>query len=142
MDSVLRSTILGKTYDMVDDPSTDSTISWSESGKSFIVWNPKELSRDVIPRFFGFRRDETEYPRNFSLFAKLLNRYGFRRVDSEEIEFADHDFVRGEPDLVRHICKRKIVRKRDTKAGKDRLRKIMVMRKPKRKNMKKHYVLF
>ncbi|XP_018512721.1 heat stress transcription factor A-4c [Brassica rapa] len=30
-------------YEVVDDPSLDSIISWSKSNKSFVIWNPKEL---------------------------------------------------------------------------------------------------
>ncbi|EFH57244.1 hypothetical protein ARALYDRAFT_901783 [Arabidopsis lyrata subsp. lyrata] len=46
-------THLDRTYEVVDDPSTDAIISWSQSGKSFIVWNPSEFSKDLLPRCFG-----------------------------------------------------------------------------------------
>lgn len=41
-----------KAYEMVDDPSSDEIISWSESGKSFIIWNPQEFYRYLLPRLF------------------------------------------------------------------------------------------
>lgn len=58
---------LTKTYEMVDDSSSDSIVSWSQSNKSFIVWNPPEFSRDLLPRFFKHN--------NFSSFIRQLNTY-------------------------------------------------------------------
>ena len=58
---------LTKTYEMVDDPSTDSVVSWSANNKSFIVWNPPEFARDLLPRFFKHN--------NFSSFIRQLNTY-------------------------------------------------------------------
>lgn len=58
---------LTKTYEMVDDPSTDSVVSWSANNKSFIVWNHPEFARDLLPRFFKHN--------NFSSFIRQLNTY-------------------------------------------------------------------
>ncbi|KAJ6855088.1 Heat stress transcription factor a-2 [Populus alba x Populus x berolinensis] len=37
---------------MVDDPSTDSMVSWSSSNNSFVVWNVPGFQRDLLPKYF------------------------------------------------------------------------------------------
>ncbi|KAL8524330.1 hypothetical protein ACS0TY_014058 [Phlomoides rotata] len=58
---------LSKTFDLVDDPSLDSIISWSGKGDSFVVKDHVEFSRTVLPRNFKHN--------NFSSFVRQLNTY-------------------------------------------------------------------
>lgn len=58
---------LTKTFELVDDPVLDPIISWGSSGESFVVWDPVELSRVVLPRNFKHN--------NFSSFVRQLNTY-------------------------------------------------------------------
>uniref|UniRef100_A0A0D3D7V7 HSF-type DNA-binding domain-containing protein n=1 Tax=Brassica oleracea var. oleracea TaxID=109376 RepID=A0A0D3D7V7_BRAOL len=77
---------------MVDDPSTDSVVSWSESGKSFIVWNESKFLRDVLPSRLPF-----DYKDMTSL-TTWLHAIGYSKVEeSEHWEYTADYLVRGQP---------------------------------------------
>ncbi|XP_059629303.1 heat stress transcription factor B-2b-like [Cornus florida] len=97
----LPTPFLTKTYQLVDDRAIDDVISWNEDGSTFIVWNPTEFARDLLPKFFKHN--------NFSSFVRQLNTYGFRKVVPDRWEFSNDCFRRNEKRLLCDIQRRKIV---------------------------------
>ncbi|ERM97305.1 hypothetical protein AMTRI_Chr04g183800 [Amborella trichopoda] len=90
---------LTKTYQLVDDPSTDHIVSWGEDHSTFVVWRPPEFARDLLPNYFKHN--------NFSSFVRQLNTYGFRKIVPDRWEFANEYFRKGEKQLLCEIHRRK-----------------------------------
>ncbi|KAH9987478.1 hypothetical protein BJV74DRAFT_499838 [Russula compacta] len=104
-----------KLYELVNAPSTDELIRWSDTGDSFFVFEHERFANDVLPRFFKHR--------NFSSFVRQLNMYGFHKIphlqqsvlksdsETEFWNFEHSNFHRGQPDL---LC---LVTRKNSKGG-------------------------
>lgn len=57
---------------MVDDPSTNNSIRWLESGDGFLLVNAEVFAKDVLPLYFKHN--------NFATFVRQLNMYDFSKV--------------------------------------------------------------
>ncbi|PIN24568.1 hypothetical protein CDL12_02684 [Handroanthus impetiginosus] len=88
-----------KTYALVEDPATDGVISWNSDGTAFVVWQPAEFARDLLPTLFKHS--------NFSSFVRQLNTYGFHKVAANRWEFSNDMFHKGKKEVLYKIRRRK-----------------------------------
>lgn len=98
---------LKKTYKMIDS-SPQEIASWTTDGDMFVVKDPDQFAAQIIPQYFDHNK--------FSSFARQLNFYGFRKMQSKPIRNSDYDentakhvtfynenFKRGRHDLLKKI---------------------------------------
>uniref|UniRef100_A0A224YZR7 Heat shock transcription factor 1 n=1 Tax=Rhipicephalus zambeziensis TaxID=60191 RepID=A0A224YZR7_9ACAR len=99
---------LVKLWKLVEDEKCNDLISWSSTGRSFIIHNQIQFAKDLLPLYFKHS--------NMASFIRQLNMYGFRKVanidqglrtEREEIEFFHDFFVRGQECLL-GLIKRKV----------------------------------
>lgn len=102
---------LTKLYRMVDAPETDPWVQWNDQGTSFIIPNSQTLAEKVLGHHFNHNK--------FTSFVRQLNMYGFHKVphlnhgvllndgQPEVWEFASEYFRRDQPELMRHIIRKK-----------------------------------
>lgn len=91
---------LEKLYDILDDVSLESYISWQPDGQSFLIRDVNSVSELVLPHYFKHN--------NIQSFVRQLNMYSFTKTrhDSNYREFRQPLFQRGRRDLLA-LIKRK-----------------------------------
>ncbi|CAO3683244.1 unnamed protein product [Rhizopus stolonifer] len=62
---------------MINDPTTDILIQWSNDGKSFLIKNHEQFSKNVLPRFYKHN--------TFTSFVRQLNMYDFHKIPHDDI---------------------------------------------------------
>ncbi|KZV50563.1 heat stress transcription factor A-2-like [Dorcoceras hygrometricum] len=88
-----------KIYSIVNDPETNSIISWSSSGTSFIIWDHLRFSAEILPMYFKHNI--------LSSFVSQLNNYGFRKVGVEhQWEYENPYFQAGNEYMLSNIRRR------------------------------------
>ncbi|KAI1794697.1 hypothetical protein LXA43DRAFT_971185 [Ganoderma leucocontextum] len=109
--STLRARFLLKLYEIVNDPTNEALVKWSEAGDSFYIFNQERFAREILGKWFKHQ--------NFSSFVRQLNLYGFRKIsalqqgllrtdnDSDTTQFAHPNFHRGQPDLLSLIHRKR-----------------------------------
>mmetsp|Transcript_416 Transcript_416/g.788 ORF Transcript_416/g.788 Transcript_416/m.788 type:complete len:472 (+) Transcript_416:69-1484(+) len=98
---------LKKTYRMIETCEGE-ICSWTDDGEMFVVKHPELFASDIIPQYFDHNK--------FSSFARQLNFYGFRKIQTKPIRNEDFDkstakhvtfynekFKRGRYDLLKEI---------------------------------------
>ncbi|KAJ1959176.1 kinase-regulated stress-responsive transcription factor skn7 [Dipsacomyces acuminosporus] len=97
-----------KLFRMLEDEAHRDIVCWGYEGDSFVVKDPNEFSKFVLPQHFKHN--------NFASFVRQLNKYDFhkvkvtednRRYGDEAWEFKHPSFQHNRPDLLEKI-KRKI----------------------------------
>lgn len=121
---------LKKTYKMIES-SPPEIAAWTADGDMFVVKDPDEFASQIIPQYFDHNK--------FSSFARQLNFYGFRKMQSKPIRNSDFDantakhvtfynenFKRGRHDLLKKI--QRSTRGGGSNAGQDQQREIQQLK--------------
>lgn len=90
---------LKKLFSLVNDSSWGELIRWDENGQNFIILDPAEFSRKILPAYFKHK--------NFSSFVRQLNQYGFSKLSPDEWIFGHKNFRFGEKEQLTGIIRKK-----------------------------------
>merc|ERR1712176_1280202 len=121
---------LKKTYKMIESSPPEISCRTAD-GEMFVVKDPDEFAAQIIPQYFDHNK--------FSSFARQLNFYGFRKMQSKPIRNSDFDantakhvtfynenFKRGRHDLLKKI--QRSTRGGGSNAGQDAQREIQQLK--------------
>ncbi|KAG6396779.1 hypothetical protein SASPL_142936 [Salvia splendens] len=125
---------LVKCYEMVSDESTDALISWSDSNDSFIIWDESKFSSQLLPKYFK-HSNFSSFVRQLNIYSfisveeivchpalvagmiesvlcsdffyDLKPNQGFRKIDTDNWQFANEAFLKGQKHLLKNIVRRK-----------------------------------
>ncbi|XP_016493336.1 heat stress transcription factor B-4-like [Nicotiana tabacum] len=97
--AIMAAPFLTKTYQLVDDQSSNHIVSWGENDTTFVVWKPPQFAKDLLPNYFKHN--------NFSSFVRQLNTYGFKKIVPDRWEYANENFKKGQKQLLCEIQRRK-----------------------------------
>lgn len=78
----------------------DYCVAWCEDGRSFVIRNCDDFTRDVVPKYFK--------PTKFSSFTRKLYRWGFRQINrglgpDDPVIFGCAYFQRDAPEEMAHM---------------------------------------
>ncbi|XP_050307261.1 heat shock factor protein-like [Anthonomus grandis grandis] len=89
-----------KIWKMINDPSTDDIISWTEDGQGFVIHDQLKFISETLPKYFKHNQ--------MSSFVRQLNLYDFHKVQNveDECHFTQPFFQKDLPELL-PLIKRK-----------------------------------
>ncbi|KAK9712890.1 kinase-regulated stress-responsive transcription factor skn7 [Basidiobolus ranarum] len=65
-----------KLYRMLEDSTHNHIVSWGMNGDTFVVREPNEFARNILPKHFKHN--------NFASFVRQLNKYDFHKIKNSE----------------------------------------------------------
>ncbi|CAD8080300.1 unnamed protein product [Paramecium sonneborni] len=90
------SSLILKTYNILENNMYEDIVSWNQDGLSFTVKNINQFSSIVLPNHFKHL--------NFSSYIKMLNMHDFHKTQIESVnEFKNEYFQKGRKDLLHQI---------------------------------------
>ncbi|KAF0736637.1 hypothetical protein Ae201684P_001678 [Aphanomyces euteiches] len=103
---------LAKLYTMLDE-CPPSVASWTRNGTAFAIYDSESLEKVIIPQYFQ--------PIKFESFVRQLNSYRFKKSkavvnDRTVLEFQHANFVKGRPDMLDSIKRRRRIRRKGPKS--------------------------